>query len=320
MSANASYDVFISYARRDAARVRVIRDRLAALGLNVFFDTDGIDTGAEFPDIIDRAVKGATCVFALWSRAAFQGRWVRIESRIGLDQNKLVAATLDSVRPDEFPAEFYNVNVVSLADFRGQDGHDGWARVLRAIGKRIGRADLSGAVSAQTVDTATPQVGKPLNPALMAAGGLGLMIVAAFALSANQQGATPNRFNASPASAEAAQAIDMTGAWRGTYTEAGRETPFELRLQNGDGGAFTGSASDADIYGIGQARNTDFSGEVTGEILPGGVVRFTKTYRGGAGMSLRAVVYEGRLSADGRSVAGSWDTGTLHGPFHMERQ
>jgi hypothetical protein len=320
---DAGYDVFVSYARTDTARARLVRDRLAALGLRVFFDTDGIDTGQEFPDIIDRSVKGAKCVLGLWSRNAFAGRWVRIESRIGLDQNKLVAATLDSLRPEELPAEFYNVNVVSLADFSGQDGHEGWARIVRAIGKRVGRRDLAGAAPPASAppESAPSTPGKPLNPLYMAIGGLGLMIVAALVLQSNQPSGMPtNRFNASPASAAAAQMIDMSGAWRGTYTEAGRDTAFELQLQNGVGGAFTGTTSDADIYGIGQARNTDFSGDIRGEVLADGAVRFTKTYRGGAGMSLRAVVYEGRISADGRSVAGSWDTGTLHGPFHMERQ
>ena len=52
---------------------------------------------------------------------------------------------------------------------------------------------------------------------------------------------------------------------------------------------------------------------------PDGSVRFTKTY-GASAAHLRAVVYEGRLSADGRSLAGSWDTGAMHGVFHMERR
>jgi len=125
----AAYDVFISYARVDADEARAIREKLTALGLRVFFDTEGIDTGEEFPVIIDRAVKSAKCVLGLWSRRAFDGRWVRIESRIGLDQRKLVAATIDGIRPEELPAEFYNVNVESLAAFDGEDSHEGWQRV-----------------------------------------------------------------------------------------------------------------------------------------------------------------------------------------------
>jgi hypothetical protein len=142
-----TYDVFISYARLDSTRAEQIRHLLEAHGLKVFFDTEGIDTGEEFPVVIDRAVKGAKCVLGLWSSEAFTGRWVRIESRIGLDQRKLVAAVLDETRPEDLPAEFYNVNVENLSSFDGDPKHDGWQRVLRAIGRRVGRDDLSSAPS-----------------------------------------------------------------------------------------------------------------------------------------------------------------------------
>jgi hypothetical protein len=138
-----NYDVFLSYAREDSARASFVNDQLEALGLSVFFDTEGIDSGEEFPIVIDRAVKGAKCVLGLWSRAALEKRWVRIESRIGLDQRKLVAAVIDGTRPDQLPAEFYNVNIEDLSSFSGQPDHAGWQRVLRAIGKRVGRRDLA---------------------------------------------------------------------------------------------------------------------------------------------------------------------------------
>lgn len=321
-----AYDVFISYARADAARARLIRDRLAMLGLNVFFDTEGIDTGEEFPVIIDRAVKSARCVLGLWSRSAFVGRWVRIESRIGLDQNKLVAATLDSLRPEELPAEFYNVNVVSLADFSGQADHEGWTRIVRAIGNRLGRADLARgaephAAPAQAPRPAPPSApdapGKPLNPLFMAAAGLAIIVAAVLFQNMNRPAETPNRFSAPVFTASASDIANVTGVWSGVYTEAGRETRFELTLQQTTGGVFSGAVSEQDIYGIGGGGG--FTAEVSGEALPGGVVRFTKTYPAG-GPAMRPVVYEGRISDDGRSIAGSWDTGALHGPFHMERQ
>jgi hypothetical protein len=314
----ATYDVFVSYARTDAARARMIRDRLAALGLAVFFDTEGIDTGEEFPVIIDRAVKGAKCVLGLWSRNAFAGRWVRIESRIGLDQNKLVPALLDTMRPQDLPAEFYNVNVVSLADFHGQENHEGWTRIVRAIGKRVGRSDLAGAMHEEQTD-APPRprtASKQLNPLYMAGAGLALIVGVAIIQTLNAPSAMPNRLNAPVFTAEAAaETTDVSGRWSGVYSEAGRETRFELDLQRGADGAFTGSVSEQDIYGIGGGR---FSAEVSGEVSANGVVRFTKTYPAG-GPVMRPVIYQGRISNDGRVIAGSWDTGALHGPFQMER-
>ncbi|MFZ4604357.1 MAG: toll/interleukin-1 receptor domain-containing protein [Caulobacterales bacterium] len=139
------FDVFVSYARRDAAKAEIVRDALVAARLNVFFDAEGIDAGAEFPVVIDRALRGAKCVLGLWSQPALERRWVRIEGRIGLDQKKLVAAIVDDLRPEDLPAEFYNVNFDDLRDFNGDPAHEGWQRVLRAIGRHTGRADLAGA-------------------------------------------------------------------------------------------------------------------------------------------------------------------------------
>lgn len=145
MTANAAgdaaerpYDIFISYSRVDAIRASQIRDLLTARGHQVFFDAEGIDAGAEFPDVIDRAVKGAKVVLGCWTPAAIQRRWVRIESRIGLDRGSLVAIGLEKMDPEALPAEFYNVNVVDLSKFDGSAAHPAWQRVLAAIDRRLG--------------------------------------------------------------------------------------------------------------------------------------------------------------------------------------
>ncbi|ALH79123.1 toll/interleukin-1 receptor domain-containing protein [Sphingopyxis macrogoltabida] len=132
------YDIFISYSRADAVKASQIRDLLTARGHHVFFDAEGIDAGAEFPDVIDRAVKGAKVVLGCWTPAAIQRRWVRIESRIGLDRGSLVAIGLEKMDPEALPAEFYNVNVVDLSKFDGNAAHPAWQRVLAAIDRRLG--------------------------------------------------------------------------------------------------------------------------------------------------------------------------------------
>lgn len=137
-----TYDVFISYSRRDAARATMVRDKLQALGLTVFFDSEGIEGGAEFTDVLDRAVKNAKVVLACWTHEALERRWVRIESRIGLDRGSLIATALEPMSHSDLPAEFYNVNVVDLSTFSGDDNHPGWQGVLRSVGRKVGRSDL----------------------------------------------------------------------------------------------------------------------------------------------------------------------------------
>lgn len=320
---DGGYDVFISYARVDSARARLIRDKLAALGLQVFFDTEGIETGEEFPVIIDRAVKGAKCVLGLWSRAAFSGRWVRIESRIGLDQRKLVAATLDSMRPEELPAEFYNVNVESLASYQGQDDHAGWGRIVRAIGKRVGRPDLAQTLAAPSPTASPPSLTSAQRRNILIAGGGAAAVVLLLMLNPFHLGPKPAdaSVGAAPTSTPAA---DLTGAWTGAYSEDGRETPFQIEFRSTlggvDGGAharrFVGQASEPNVFGIGGAQY--LYANISGEARPGGVIRFVKTYNGAGGVS-HTVRYEGRIDDGGRTITGTWDTGALQGPFRMDR-
>jgi hypothetical protein len=116
----------------------------------------------------------------------------------------------------------------------------------------------------------------------------------------------------------ATRAANLTGAWSGSYTEAGRVTQFELELRTaGDAGVFTGRISEPDIYGLNNGR--EYSADISGEARADGSVIFTKSY-GGAGVVMRPVRYEGRLSADRRSVAGTWDTGAAQGRFSMQRR
>lgn len=155
------YDVFVSYSRRDAARAAIVRDRLQAHGLKVFFDSEGIEGGAEFTDVLDRAVKTARVVLACWTHEALERRWVRIESRIGLDRGTLVATALEPMSHADLPAEFYNVNVVDLSSFTGDEDHAGWQAVLRAIGRKVGRTDLGAAAGADAPLIGTAPIHRP---------------------------------------------------------------------------------------------------------------------------------------------------------------
>lgn len=169
------YDIFISYSRADADRASRLHQLLVGRGHHVFFDSEGIDIGAEFPDVIDRAVKGAKVVLGCWTPAAIQRRWVRIESRIGLDRGSLVAIGLDKIDPEALPAEFYNVNVLDMSGFDGSDAHPAWQRVLTAIDRRLGRA---GAAAPRRVDEARPAAPRRRFPPL-ALGGAALLAIAA---------------------------------------------------------------------------------------------------------------------------------------------
>lgn len=110
---------------------------------------------------------------------------------------------------------------------------------------------------------------------------------------------------------EAAQGT-LGGGWLGTYAyKGGRQSQppvrFEATLtETGDGG-FAGAILDDGQFGEAQVR-----GERSGQ-----GIRFSKLY---SGVKLPPVSYEGTLSEDGQTMAGTWQINrTDHGVWDARR-
>lgn len=319
-----AYDVFLSYAREDTARAALVRDKLEALGLNVFFDAEGIDSGEEFPIVIDRAVKSAKCVLALWTRAALARRWVRIESRIGLDQSKLVAAMLDRTRPEDLPAEFYNVNFEPLFDFHGSDTHPGWRRVLRAIARRTGRRDLIGDDPSPQPSPATPPPTQTASPqqqgwmwgaGLIAAGALVLLFMPKDERAALQP--APVSANEPFAASAPMMQASLSGEWQGEFWGPNAQrTQFNAVIQEA-GGVFSGSLSEPNTFAIGAGGA--LYANLSGAMQENGQIAFSKTYDGTGGVS-HTVYYEGIVDQARTTITGTWRIDSNSGEFRMQRR
>ena len=136
-------DIFLSYARREQAKALPIKDALEAIGLNVFFDVDGLDGGDVFPDVLDREVKTAGAVISLWSPHALSRPWIKIESRIGKDRGVLIPvdiAPIDALH--DLPAAFYDEQRVDMIDFNGDRSNAGWLKLIKSIARTLERPDL----------------------------------------------------------------------------------------------------------------------------------------------------------------------------------
>ncbi len=145
-------DVFLSYARTDAAAAERLRAALQGLGLTVFFDTEGLDGGDVFPDVLDREVKTAGAVVGVWSRHALTRPWVKIECDIGRARGVLVPVRVEDIPELEIPAAFWNIQVDDLSGFDGRHDHVGWLRFIRALARTLDRPDLLAAESARAQD------------------------------------------------------------------------------------------------------------------------------------------------------------------------
>jgi predicted nuclease with TOPRIM domain len=129
--------VFLSYKRvDDAARAKVVRDRLEALGLEIFQDVD-MSAGTDFHTDLNKRIRAATAVLVLWSRSSIDSRWVLAEAKKGLELDKLVAVGFDRDITKEVPMPFNGIQTPDLSDWienGSKADHHGWRSVLKALG------------------------------------------------------------------------------------------------------------------------------------------------------------------------------------------
>lgn len=101
-------------------------------------------------------------------------------------------------------------------------------------------------------------------------------------------------------------AVDVSGAWRGSFEAAPAQVSFTFNLkQSGD--SFTGSADQLDNSN--KTSQATLDGKVSGK-----AIKFTKRYASGT-----VVEFAGTLNDDGKRVSGRWTYGTTSGDWAMSK-
>lgn len=111
-------DVFISYKKSDADRVRPLVTHLRDAGLDVWWD-EGIQPSTSWRAEIAKQLAAAKCVVAVWTNDSVdheQGAWVMEEATHGLARKVLAPVRLDLVAP---PLGFGEVQYADLAAWGG---------------------------------------------------------------------------------------------------------------------------------------------------------------------------------------------------------
>lgn len=116
------------------------------------------------------------------------------------------------------------------------------------------------------------------------------------------------------AAADSAHGLTGVSMWMGQYSYVSTTqspVPFTLSLRTAADGSFTGMTTEPATFGNGSARalTADVRGSISGDD-----VYFNKTYDSSGGQT-HTVQYTGRLAADGRSLSGTWHSGTINGNF-----
>ncbi|MGF1453763.1 MAG: SUMF1/EgtB/PvdO family nonheme iron enzyme [Alphaproteobacteria bacterium] len=132
-------DIFISYARRERAKVEPLKARFEAMGLDIFFDIEGIDGGAVFPDVITRALDTSKAVLACWTPFYFTRPWCLIEAREAKDRDILVPVAIEPFARTDQPADLRHVNYYDLFGWQGEDSFENWTLTLKRLGRLVGR-------------------------------------------------------------------------------------------------------------------------------------------------------------------------------------
>jgi hypothetical protein len=168
----APAEVFVSYAREDAARVEAVVRALEARGLRVFWDRR-IPAGSTWRDFIGQALAAARCVVVVWTRSSVESAWVVEEADAGKARGILVPLTLDPVAP---PLGFRSIQTADLSawDCRQPDG---------ALERLVSDVDAVLRSSPRPARTAPPPAVPPRwRPWRWAVLAVALLLAAAFAV------------------------------------------------------------------------------------------------------------------------------------------
>jgi hypothetical protein len=167
-------DVFLSYARSDAASAERIARELGKAGCSVWYDRE-LPAHVAYADVIAAELESAAAVLVLWSKAAAASQWVRSEANRARELGKLVQARTGDSR---LPMPFDQIQCADLTKWRGGGTNAGWLQVRSSIdalvrgdhtGPRTGALAIQSTVTRRSVLAGTAAV-------IAAAAGAGLWL------------------------------------------------------------------------------------------------------------------------------------------------
>ena len=156
--------IFLSYARKDLRKAERVASALEEAGHSVWWDRQ-LNPGERFSAEIDRALKGADAIVALWSKASIESAWVQDEAGVGRDSGRLVPALLEPVAP---PLGFRQYHAVDLS--HGRLNARSLAPLVQAVQDRL---------SGKYRDAKAPGAPAPRHAAIAGLAVLAILLAAA---------------------------------------------------------------------------------------------------------------------------------------------
>jgi TIR domain-containing protein len=148
-------DIFISYARPDRERARLLAQALEQRGWSVWWDHD-IPPGRKFDDVIEEALAAARCVVVLWSQASTASDWVRNEAGEAMQRQVLIPALIDA--DVKIPLGFRRLQAADLSRWQGEPS-DEFEQFCEAVQRNVGPPGGGGSPPAPP-----PRPPEPIRP------------------------------------------------------------------------------------------------------------------------------------------------------------
>jgi TolB-like protein len=167
-------DIFISYAREDAAKVERLAPLLTAAGYSAWWDRN-LTSGSRYLKETEAELKAAKAVLVIWSKASVESHWVADEAAVGRDENRLAAISFDGSMP---PLGFRQFQVTDFSHWKGGVEEPPFASLVGALARLVGSSGAATPFSA-------PTAGKPIPRRTLIIGGIaaaGVAVITAVAM------------------------------------------------------------------------------------------------------------------------------------------
>jgi tetratricopeptide (TPR) repeat protein len=137
--AEASHNIFLSYAHEDEEPARVLAEALRREGYSVWWDRI-IVPGQNYQNEIQRAINKSVCVIVLWSRHSVDSDWVKEEASFARTQHKLIPVAIDDA---QIPIPYGLIQTVSLSGWDGSEVDRRFRDLVDGVRERGGKTDGS---------------------------------------------------------------------------------------------------------------------------------------------------------------------------------
>jgi formylglycine-generating enzyme len=127
-------DIFLSYAREDLEKARLLASALEKQGWSVFWDRNSILSGEDFHEIIEQEINQTSCMIVGWSKASKKSDWVRGEATVGRERRILLPVLFEQVTP---PVPFLSLHAEDFSTWHGNSNAQEFSALCLALKKRL---------------------------------------------------------------------------------------------------------------------------------------------------------------------------------------